>query len=247
MPSSAVLAFDLNNPNFVAGDTGSILRVREVLAEEILTSGPSMSREVEEHLARAKERELNRAVLRTWEEAWWEGGDRKHNHDELRGIGVCSCGAELHRGIAESYWTRREKIEAGAGGPALKPLDMDPQVARDEIDRLMRAPRPKDFEQRINDLRAVLGLEAVEFPDTYDPAPMIVQEGETAAMQPVRAPLTKVENFLSMEWKDQKRIVETETDLEFLDAMRRKKLVIPAVKVAIKKRLLFLSTPAAEE
>jgi hypothetical protein len=63
----------------------------------------------------------------------------------------------------------------------------------------------------------------------------------------VSAADAKLANFLTMDWREQKVVVESETDLNFLLAVRKApaKLVIPTVKGAAKKRGEALS--AAKE
>lgn len=248
MPTAARIDSDLVNPNFIASDTKSILYARKVLNEEWDALSGVISQELEEHTAARWERSHGQALVRTWEECYWADGNPKHNHNELFGPGNCECGATLVREIADSYFRRRTRLEGDSEPTPLKPLDMDPQVARDEIERLMRAARPKEFESRINQLRAVIGLEPVEFQDEYRPAPLIVQEDQIAAMQPVTAPRTKRENFYAMTVPDQKLAVAGETDLEFLDSILHEgKKTSPWVKRAINKRIEELTKPPVEE
>lgn len=208
------------NPNFVASDTGQRLLARNVLSEKFLEFG-LVTRQVEDHLAAEWERKHGRALMRSWEET----DDAGYN----------------------TYLKRQERIESKQPGPVVKTLDMSDQCARDEIERLMRSPNPKDFEGKINELRGVIGLEPIEFEESYDPAPVIVQEGEVASQQPVKLPPTKKESFLAMNWREQKQVVETEDDTGFLETMRHVKRIVPAVKVAIKNRLLVLAAPRDKE
>lgn len=124
-------AFELN-PNFTSPARAGDLYVREILAEEFSNYG-IVTRGLEESLAAKKEREIGRALVRTWEEA----PEARATYEERKLL------------FAELPTTKR-------GGN----LTMDPDLARAEIARLERSANPAEYEARINELLVeVLGEE----------------------------------------------------------------------------------------
>lgn len=127
--------------------------------------------------------------------------------------------------------------------PLAKKLDMDPDLAREEIDRLMRSEQPEIHATRINELRTeVLGEPAISFEGVSSAAAPVVAG---APDQPPPAPLSafekKLATFFRMHWRDQKIAMQDEKDVEFLTAVRKGPPgTIPIIRTLAGKRIKAL-------
>lgn len=258
----------MTNPNYAGPVKDEVLLAREVLLEEFANHG-MVTEAIEEHLAANWERSNKLALMRTWEErAYLQTPDDSeechrcgvpHEVREANRSGKLETrrvekwkkrGAPHAKAEAQPYFDRRTYYTTIRDVP--KSIDMDPAIAMERIELLMRSSNPGEHEREINELRTqVLGEDAIAYSALAgaNAAPVTTQVDEQAADETVRtAPVmteidAKLANFYTMDWREQKSVVERETDVEFLALVRSSpaKRVIPAVKTAAKKRMEALA------
>lgn len=129
------------------------------------------------------------------------------------------------------YVKRKAHYDARRPKPPADNLSMDEEVAKEEVDRLLRSPNPEEHKDRINDLLVkVLHLEPMQFskPEPLSEPPKDDETAETL----------KRKKFLDLSYQDQEKAVGEETDLEFIAWVLQQpsKRVMPIVKKTAEAR-----------
>lgn len=147
---------------------------------------------------------------------------------------------------SSTYLTRKRAIPRAA----FRPLEMDPALAQEEIDRLMRAANPKDHEPQINALRAVLNEAPLNLPEYHIAPPVVTDappdpnadpsadpEGEkTVDVADPNSLEARKQRFAELRWQDQAMAITSETDFAVAEWVSETKEFLPVVRSAAKLR-----------
>lgn len=198
------------NPNFISADDDSRELTSQDILPELFEHGGMVTFNVEDTAASEWEKANCRAILRSWE------------------IGMKKRSAYNERRIS---YNKRRRLQ-----PVSK-LSMDPAIAEEEIDRLMRG-NPEENADRINTLRVdVLGLDPIDFtPPKQTPF-------EVAPLSPEQL---RQRNFLALDHKKQMSEIAKIEDVEFLGwiAENRSAKIMPLAKKTAGDRVKELAKAA---
>lgn len=198
------------NSNFISADDDTRELTSHDVLPELFEHGGMVSFNAEDTAASAWEKANNRAVLRSWE------------------IGLKN---------PKAYNERRTLCNKRRGLAPVSKLSMDPAIAEEEIDRLMRG-NPEENADRINTLRVdVLGLEPVDF------SPPKQTPFEVAPLTPEQL---RQRNFLVLSHAKQMVEIAKLEDVEFLTwiAANRSIKVMPLAKKTAQERIKELEKAA---
>lgn len=198
------------NQNFISAEDDSRELTSQDVLPELFEHGGMVNFNTEDTAAGAWEKANNRAIVRSWE----VGLKNKSAYNERR-----------------AYYRKRLAIK-----PVSK-LTMDPAIAEEEIDRLMRG-NPEENADRINTLRVdVLGLEPVDF------SPPKQTPFEVPPPTPEQLRRT---NFLVLDHKKQMAEIAKMEDVEFLGwiAENRSAKIMPLAKKTAGDRIAELAKAA---
>jgi|GEM_PF-2085983 len=197
------------NTNFISADDDT----RELTAQDVLPAlfeAGVVTFNQEDTAASAWEKENHRAILRSWE------------------VGLKS---------RPAYNERRTRYNKTRGPKPVSKLSMDPAIAEEEIDRLMRG-NPAENADRINTLRVdVLGLDPIDFtPPKQTPF----------EVAPLTAEQLRRNNFLALSHAKQMVEIEKMEDIDFLNWIFGNKSikVMPLAKKTAQDRIKLLEKAA---